>query len=201
MSRVGWIFLWYYHPFYPVSLQLHAESRGYVHHIITTESAFHNPLAIFYIVRNALGWVECYFSLTDAVNTLSEVYLWVQELSESVCIALVRYATPMLGHPLPHHSPIPLSDHLTAVWMRPKSGLSTEYSQSSQRRRDNWKVSWKNWDSMNCVFLENSFPVNTMLKEKIRSHHFFTHYRELQYTFCSTLLLQMETGMKLFFSN
>lgn len=37
MSRVGWVFLWYYHPFYPMSLQLHADSRGYVHRIISTE--------------------------------------------------------------------------------------------------------------------------------------------------------------------
>lgn len=109
------------HPFHPASLQLHAESRGYTHRFISTESAFHNPSAIFYTVSNALDWVECYFSLTDAVNTLSEVYLRVQELGESVCIALVRYATPMLGHPLPHHSLIPLSDHLTAVWMKPNS--------------------------------------------------------------------------------
>lgn len=100
------------------------------------QSAFHNPLAIFYIVSNALGWVECYFSLTDAVNTLSEVYLWVEELSESVCIALVRYATPMLGHPLPHHSPIPLSDHLTAIWMKPNSSplLNVVKAQSKKER-------------------------------------------------------------------
>jgi len=104
-----------------MSLRLHAESRGYIHHSISTENAFHNPSAIFYTVSNALDWVECYFSLTDAVNTLSEVYLRVQELGESVCIALVRYATPMLGHSLPHHSPIPLSDHLTAIWMKPNS--------------------------------------------------------------------------------
>lgn len=152
MSRVGWIFLWYYHPFYPMSLQLHADSRGYVHRIISTESAFHNPLAIFYIVSNALGWVECYFSLTDAVNTLSEVYLWVEELSESVCIALVRYATPMLGHPLPHHSPIPLSDHLTAIWMKPNSSPLWMPSKHSQRRRESWKWSWRNWDSTSCAF-------------------------------------------------
>lgn len=148
MPRVGWIFLWYYHPYYPMSLQLHADSRGYVHRIISTESAFHNPLAIFYLVSNALGWVESYFSLTDAVNAFfSEVYLWVEELSESVCITLVRYATPIAWTA----SAPSLTDPLSLITWLPfgwsPTPVLSEYSQSTVKEGKSWKWSWRNWDS------------------------------------------------------
>lgn len=105
------------HPFPHVSLPLLAESRGYMHCSTGTESAFHSPSAILF----SFDWC-CQHVIWSLPAE--------QGLGESVCIALVRYATPCSGTLCPSLTEPTfwsLDCHLDKAQLQPS--LSTQHSQ------------------------------------------------------------------------
>lgn len=138
VTRLAGIFFWYSHTsLCPVSLWLHAESRGYIHHLIPTERAFHNPSTILF----SFDWC-------------CQRVIWSPPPSARArweclhCTCALRYT----------HAPAPSAPSLTEPTLRSldchldEAQLQPSLSTGHRQRRKDSSFSWVfSWDSKLCV--------------------------------------------------
>lgn len=145
---------------------------------------------------------QFYFPLTDAVSTLSEDCLQskgsVRVFALHLCVTLHPARAPSA-----HHSPSPLSDHLTAIWTKPNSSPLWAHN-TVKEGKIVFFHSVFSWKSMSCMVLGPFVKIELFCKyyafrKDQNPLFFFTHFGELQYAACRILLLQI--GVILAFSN
>lgn len=127
------------HPFHPVSLRRHAESRGYIHRFISTESAFHSPSAILF----SLDWC-----CQHAIWSLPPSARAQRECLHCTCALRYTHAQAPSAPSLTDPTFWSLDCHLDEAQLQPS--LSTEYG---QRRKDSSFSSVFSGDSVSCVFI------------------------------------------------
>lgn len=138
------------HPFHLVSLQLHTESRGYIHRFISTESAFHNPSAILFF----FDWCcqHVIWSLPPSARAR-----W--ECLHCTCALRYTHAWAPSAPSLTDPTFWSLDCHLDEAQLQPS--LSTEHS---QRSKDSSFGSVFSWDSTSCVFITSFLKVELSCK-------------------------------------